>query len=280
METAAECIARMSARLETVSDTPRLDAELLLAHALGMSRAALLARLREPVSTDAVAPLLARRLNYEPLAYIFGEWEFFGLPFWVRPPLLTPRPETEHLVETALTFLKQPQRDRPRVIDICCGTGCVAVTLARHARNAVVYASDIRLDALCLTRENAARHHVSVHCIQADLLTALTDSKPSFDVVVANPPYVPDHEWTLLSPVITRHEAPTALLAGTDGLDVIRRLIPQARRCLRAHGLLALELGEDQYEAAAALMAADGFIEVGFAKDLAGTRRVIHGRRG
>ncbi len=277
METAAECIARMSAPLKTVSDTPRLDAELLLSHALGMSRASLLARLREPVQTAPVAPLLERRLNYEPLAYIFGEWEFYGLPIIVQPPLLTPRPETEHLVEAALNFIGATGPKGPRIADICCGTGCVAVAIARHAPGAVVYAADIRPDALRVTQLNAARHQVALRCVQADLLTAMERDDPPLDIVVANPPYVPEGEWNMLSPVIIRHEDPGALLAGVDGLESIRCLIPQARRSLRPGGLLAIEIGDGQYDAAAELMAAQGFFELDCIRDLAGIRRIIRG---
>ncbi len=277
METAAECIVRMSAQLKTVSDTPRLDAELLLAHALGMSRSSLLARLREPLQTAPVIPLLERRLNDEPLAYIFGEWEFFGLSMIVQPPLLTPRPETEHLVETALDYLRTKGLIALRVADICCGTGCVAVAIARNAPRAVVHASDIHPDALRVARLNAVRHHVVVRCVQSDLLTAMEGVGPSFDVIVANPPYVPEGEWATLSPVITRHEDPGALLAGVDGLDVMRRLVPQARRCLRPGALLAMEIGDDQYDAVADLMTAQGFGEIHCVCDLAGVQRIIHG---
>lgn len=277
MDTIAAWIAHLSARLMCTTDTPRLEAELLLSRALGVSRAALLARLRDSVDASAVMPLLERRLNHEPLAYIFGEWEFFGLPFFVCPPLLTPRPETEHLVETALDRLSHIDRAMPRIADVCCGTGCVAVSVARHASRAFVYACDLRSDAVRVTRRNASRHGVSVACAQADLLGAIDCAGAAFDLVLANPPYVPEGEWAALSPVITKHEDRGALVGGPDGLALIRRLVPQARACLRPGGLLALEIGDGQYNAVAALLTAHGFVCLNCVHDLAGAKRVISG---
>ncbi len=278
--TIADCIAKTSAQLASVTDTPRLEAELLLAHALGMSRAGLLARLRETVDAAPLAPLLARRLDHEPLAYIFGEWEFYGLPFWVQPPLLTPRPETEHLVETVLGHLAAQPPDAPcAVADLCCGTGCVAVAIAHHAPQATLYACDIRADAVETTRRNAQRHNTPVHAAQGDLFAALDTLCSRFDVVASNPPYVPAAEWDGLSPVITKHEDPGALLAGADGLDLVRRIIPGAYARLRDGGMLALELGEDQFHRTATIMDACGFENIQATKDLAGIDRIISGLR-
>ncbi|HDP33760.1 MAG TPA: peptide chain release factor N(5)-glutamine methyltransferase, partial [Candidatus Hydrogenedentes bacterium] len=273
-DTVADCIARMSARLAPITDTPRLEAEMLLAHALGVSRASLLARLREPVDARAAARLLARRLDHEPLAYIFGEWEFFGLSFLVPPPLLTPRPETEHLVEAALKYLavgRAASPDCPRVADLCCGVGCVAVSIGKHRADASLCACDVRADAVETTLRNAARHRVRIHCVQGDLFAPLDNVCDCFDVVVSNPPYVPAGEWQDLAPVITKHEDPGALLAGKDGLEVIRRIIPAAFSRLRIGGMLAMELGDGQFPAAAALMRKQGFAQVAAVRDLSGT---------
>lgn len=279
-QTIADCIAVTSARLASITDTPRLEAELLLAYALGLSRASLLARLREPVDGARLTPLLTRRLDHEPLAYIFGEWEFFGLSFHVHPPLLTPRPETEHLVETVLAYLAARPADAPCcVADLCCGTGCVVVAIGCHAPRASLYASDIRADAVDTTQRNALRHGVHVQCARGDLFAPLDPWCDCFDVVAANPPYVPEGDWTGLSPVITKHEDPGALLAGADGLDIIRRIIPEAHKRLRNGGMLALELGEDQCEHVAVIMRTHGFEDIKATKDLAGIDRIISGTR-
>lgn len=273
--TVADILSESAGRLAVVTETPRLDAEMLLAHAMGLSRASLLARLREPADTSGFEVLLARRLNYEPLAYIFGEWEFFGLPMYVIPPLLTPRPETEHLVECALDFLFG-QSSPCVAIDVCCGTGCVGVAIARNAPGHRLYAVDLRRDAGETTRRNATRHGVFLEVIQGDLVSAFS---PQADIIVANPPYVSEDEWRELSPVITRHEDPGALLAGKDGLDCIRRLVPDAARCLRPGGMLAMEIGDTQFAAVAKLLAVNGFYAVECRRDLAGIQRVISGLR-
>lgn len=273
--TVADILSEGAGRLAAVTETPRLDAEMLLAHAMGLSRASLLARLREPADTSGFEVLLARRLNYEPLAYIFGEWEFFGLPMYVVPPLLTPRPETEHLVECALDFLFG-QSSPCVAVDVCCGTGCVGVAIARNAPGHRLYAVDLRRDAVETTRRNAARHGVFLEMVQGDLVSAFS---PQVDIIVANPPYVSEDEWRELSPVITRHEDPGALLAGKDGLDCIRQLVPGAARCLRPGGMLVLEIGDTQSAVVAELLAAHGFYAVECRRDLAGIQRVISGLR-
>ena len=273
--TVADMLAKSAALLTPVTETPRLEAEMLLAHALNMSRASLLARLQESVDAPDFKVLLTRRLAYEPLAYIFGEWEFFGLSMLVTPPLLTPRPETEHLVERALNFLAR-QEASAVLVDACCGTGAVGVAIAHNAPGHSFCASDLRWDAVVTTRQNAARHHVSIECLQGDLVAPFA---PPVDCIVANPPYVPEGEWETLSPVITRHEDPSALLAGPDGLDCIRRLIPEAVHCLRPGGMLALEIGETQYDTVAALFTAHGFEDITCDRDLAGIKRIISGIR-
>jgi len=274
--TVAEVLSQGAALLAPISETPRLDAELLLARAMNLSRASLLARLREASSgLDAYEALLARRLNYEPLAYIFGVWEFFGCSVLVAPPLLTPRPETEHLVERALKFLDGLQIPAV-IVDACCGTGCVGVAIGCNAPGHALYFTDIRRDAVALACRNAARHGVPARGVQGNLLSMFG---APVDLITANPPYVAEDEWPGLSPVITRHEDPGALLAGKDGLDCIRRLVPEAMRCLRPGGMLALEVGEIQFASVAALFEAHGFGVITCDLDLAGMERIISGIR-
>lgn len=278
--TVAAYLAQTTEKLKPVTETPRLEAELLLAHALGIKRSSLLAQLQESVKISQADKLLARRLEHEPLAYIFGEWEFFGMPFHVQAPLLVPRPETEHVVEVALQFLKERIRKSTAsltIADLCCGTGCIAVALGYHAPNNRLYAVDIRSDAVATTKRNADRHNVTLHCIQGDLFAPLDTFCRSFDLILSNPPYVPKNEWPELSPVITQHEDPKALLAGTDGLDIVRRIIPAARERLKPGGMLALEIGDGQVESVTALMKNCGFEHVVATPDLAGIDRVISG---
>lgn len=276
--TIAEALHSAALRLEMVTDTPRLDAEILLAHALRLSRAQLLARPHHPLPASSFEALLVRRLQYEPLAYILGEWEFFSTKFRVLPPLLTPRPETEHLVETALDYLKC-NGTAADVLDVGCGTGCVAVCIALHVPTCRVYAVDIHPVAVSCASYNARRHGVALACFQGDLLDAFGCRESLFDLIVSNPPYVPEGEWEALSPVITRHEDPRALLAGPDGLAVIRRLVPAAFQALRSGGMLALEIGDGQETAVRTLLKDAGMTDIAGAIDLAGISRVISGRK-
>ena len=266
-----------AARLSPLADSPRLDAELLLAHALGLSRAGLLARLRDTGPLGAFPEYLARRLAHEPVAYILGHREFYSLDFIVRPPVLIPRPETEHLVETGLAFAGEAARPL-RILDLCTGSGCVAVTLAHELRGSTVTAVDIAPVATALARENAARAGVPVRVLEGDLFDALPGDEPVFDLITANPPYVEAAEWDTLAPDITRYEDPGALLSGEDGLDCVRRIVRQAPAHLVKGGMLAMEIGEKQYDAVAALFLQAGFENVACVPDLAGIRRIILGR--
>lgn len=274
--TLGHLLREAATRLAAVSDSSRLDAEILLAHALGLTRAQLLARLRDPGEAPAYEGLLQRRLDHEPIAYILGAWEFYSLGFLCRPPLLVPRPETEHLVETALAHLEIVPGP---VLDFCTGTGCVAISIARNAAGQPIHATDIHPTAIAVAGENARRHGIDLALYQGDLFDALPPDLPPFAAIVSNPPYVEDGAWSTLSPVITRHEDPGALLAGVDGLDCIRRIIAGAPGRLRPGGLLALEMGERQWPAVSGLLAEAGFREIGVVHDLAGIPRIAHATR-
>ncbi len=274
----AERLVSASEALSHMSETPRLDADLLMAHALGISRAQLLARLHEPCAAPAFEDLLARRLAFEPLAYILGEWEFFSLQFYSEPPMLVPRPETEHLVEAVLDFTD----NRPaRVLDIGTGTGCVALSIAHNAPACSVTATDINPAAIALAKRNAARHHLSerVTLHLGDLFAALPADEPPFDAVCSNPPYVEEGDWDDLDPVIRLHEDPRALLAGDDGLDIVRTLIQQAPAYLKPGGLLAFEIGMGQYSEVARLLTVSGYETVTSKCDLAGIQRIAMARK-
>lgn len=276
--TNAQRIALAQALLASVTDTPRLDAEILLATALDMPRAGLLARLAERTDARGFDAMLERRLTYEPLAYILGEWEFYSLGFKVVAPLLVPRPETEHLVEAVLEHVRGAPA---RVLDCGTGTGCVAVAIAYHAPGSYVVATDVNPLAVEVAVENAARHGVAerVGLRVGDLFGALSQNGALFDVVCSNPPYVEEGAWPELSPVIRMHEDPAALLAGADGLDVIRRVVQEAARFLRPGGLLAFEIGESHHARVAEMLGRHGYENVRFRRDLAGIERVACAER-
>lgn len=277
MPTITAILSEAARRLADVTETPRLDAELLLAHALGYSRAQLLARGGEIVESPAFDEALARRLNHEPIAYITGHWEFFSIDFLSRAPVLVPRPETEHLVEAALVHIAG--RPGARVLDLCTGTGCVAIAISLNARGATVDAVDLQPHAVALARENVARLGAGGRVFEGDLFAALPGGSGPYDVIVSNPPYIADGEYAELPEVIRRHEDPVALLAGADGLDIVRRILRDGLEHVVPGGLLAMELGETQAPTVGALATSMGWREIGVIRDLAGHERVVTAHR-
>jgi release factor glutamine methyltransferase len=276
MPTVAETLQRAERQLAAVSDSPRLDAEILLAHAIGATRAHVLACLGESAPEGAFEALVARRAAGEPIAYILGSWEFFSLEFEVERPALVPRPETEHLVEAVLDFIGS----RPAgVLDLCTGTGCVAVAIAKNAPGARILATDLEPRYVDLARRNVARHGLSdrVRVAAGDLFAAVPAGEPPFDAVCANPPYIAEAEWAGLSETIRRYEDPAALIGGSDGLDCVRRIVAAAPRYLRPGGLLAIEIGHGQAWAVRNLLEAGGFLYIEFRRDLAGIERIACG---
>jgi release factor glutamine methyltransferase len=245
----AEVLAHTVHRLADAGiEEAHLESEILIAHTLGADRAHLLARLHDALPPEASAHLeglVARRLRHEPVAYITGHREFYGLDFECSPDALIPRPETELLVEIALDEIHQ-QGARPRVADVGCGTGAVAIALAANAPDATIVATDTSLPALRLARRNAARHGVRgriVFC-RADLLAGTS----IFDIVVANLPYVSEDDWPTLAPEIRDWEPRDALVGGRHGPETVERLIDGATRHLAVHGCIAIEIGDTQAE--------------------------------
>jgi release factor glutamine methyltransferase len=249
------------------SDTPRLDAEVLLAAALGVDRAALIAdpgRGIEPAAARAFQAAARRRAQREPIAYILGSKGFRRLELAVDPRVLVPRPETEHVVEAALGL---PQG--ARVVDVGTGSGAIALALADERPDLRVVGTDTSAGALAVARANAARLGLEVELLEGDLLEPVAGP---VDAVVSNPPYVAAGERL---PAEIAHEPAEALLAGPDGLDVYRRLVPAAARA----PFVALEVGAGQAGAVEALLRAAGFGAVERVRDLAGIERVVVGRR-
>lgn len=237
------------------SPTPRLDAEVLLAHVLGASRLELYTRLDQPLTraeVDAYRQAIQRRASREPVAYIVGYKEFYGLRFAVGPGVLVPRPETEYLVELALRL---PEGRGLRFVDVGTGSGALAVTLAVRRADLSGVGCDVAADALGYARANARAHGVAgrLAWVQGDALSWA--AAQSFDLAVSNPPYVPTRQLDGLAPEIRRYEPRHALDGGPDGLSVARRIAEQAARVLRPGGLLIMELGTlDQARALAAAL--------------------------
>jgi release factor glutamine methyltransferase len=261
------------------------DAETLLLHVLQIDRATLLAHPDRALTSDQIAAYdaaIARRLSHEPIQYITGEQEFFGLRLRVTPATLIPRPETEHLVEAVLSRLPD---DRPlNLLDVGTGTGAIAVALAAHLPQARITATDISAEALEVARENAAAHQLSdrIRFHQADLISGIPEEEEGkrigfFDAVVSNPPYIPEDDRAGLHPQVRDHEPAQALFAGPNGLDIYCRLIPQAHAALMPGGLLAMEIGHGQRDALALLLA--DWRDVEFVADLQQIPRVALARR-
>jgi len=261
-------------------DAPRLSAQLLLAHALRKDRLALLLDADRPLAEAELVPFrdcVRRRGAGEPVAYILGSWEFYGLPMRVGPAVLVPRPETEGIVDAAREAFAP---DTPlRFADLGTGSGCLAVALAAVFPAASGTAVDISPAALAVARANAADNGVAerVDFLEADF-GRLDLPAESCDLVVSNPPYVTEAEYAELSPEVARFEPRGALVSGADGLDAARALLPRARRLLRPGGLLLVEIGWLQGEAARALTEAAGFSEVRVLRDLAGRQRIVKAR--
>jgi release factor glutamine methyltransferase len=273
-------------------DSPSLDASLLLAHVLNTTRTALLARGTDALDDDALAEfraLIQRRLDGECAAYILGKKEFRGLEFLVNKSVLVPRPETETLVETALNILNKKNKDAQtiRVLDLCTGSGAIAVSIKSEMPKAQVWATDLSDQALVTAKTNAARllSGSAVLFYQGDLFNALPDNaqphnaQPAekFSVITSNPPYIPTEEIKTLAPEV-QNEPLVALDGGHTGLEIIERIIKGAPDYLIKDGALLMETaGAKQTEKIAVLLENRGFTKINTYKDLSGQERVIEG---
>jgi release factor glutamine methyltransferase len=288
-------------------DRAYLDSELLLMYLLGKERAWLIAHPRKELSAgqqDRYEALIRRRRKGEPIQYITGETEFYGLPFHVTPDVLIPRPETEHLVERILFLaqagtsalrghdlsraVKDPEakgalapggksQSAPspaRILDIGTGSGAIAIALAHELATARITAIDLSESALALARQNAARNGVAerIRFLQGDLLAPVAGEQ--FEFVVSNPPYVPSSDRDTLAVEVRDHEPSLALFAGNDGLDIYRRLIPAAFASLVPGGFIALEIGFGQQDPVRDLLSNTGFRHIEFHPDLQNIPRV------
>lgn len=253
------------------------EAKVLLAHVLGRDRAWIAAHAGDTISGEQAKTfdaLARRRHGGEPVAYLVGRREFYGLDLEITPDVLIPRPETELLVDLALA--RVPGDRRARVLDLGTGSGAVALAIASARRTAQVVGSDTSAAALALAQRNAVRLGIgNVSFVASDWFVALTDLH--FDVIVANPPYVAAGDQHLNQGDL-RYEPASALTAGGDGLSAIRNIVATAPAHLARGGWLLLEHGHDQADRVAALLREAGFVDVRAARDLAGILRVSYGR--
>jgi release factor glutamine methyltransferase len=277
-QTILAAAARIAAHPELQPDATR-DAELLLLHTLNLPRTALILDPNRSLTETEQATYdraIHRRTAGEPIQYITGEQEFYGLALRVTPAVLIPRPETELLVEAVLERL--PSNQPLRIADIGTGSGAISIALAVHRPAAQITTLDISPAALAVARDNAATHNVAdrIRLLESDLLSAVA-TEPPFDAIVSNPPYVPETDRATLHPQVRDHEPPTALFAGPDGLALYARLIPQAHAALPPGGLLALEFGHNQRDALADLLKI--WKDVVFLDDLQQIPRVVLAHR-
>jgi release factor glutamine methyltransferase len=262
--------------------SPRLDAEVLLAHVRGCPRIALYTAFDTPVpdaERTRFRELVKRRGAGEPVAYLVGSREFFSLPLAVSPAVLVPRPETEGLVVRAIDLGKAAQA--PRIVDVGTGSGAIAVALAKHLPRARLAATDVSAAALEVARANAARHGVAerIEFVECDLLADPRAAGP-WDVIVSNPPYVREDEWESLPRDVRLHEPRGALVAGPTGAEVVARLAAAAADALVPGGWLLVEIGPTVVAAAeAAISGQAGLVREATLKDLAGLPRIVQARR-
>jgi release factor glutamine methyltransferase len=261
---------------------PKLSAEHLLAHALGVKRLQMYLRFDQPIreqELESFRDMVRRRLRHEPVQYIVGSTEFYGLEFAVSPAVLIPRPETEHLIDALLDLRKEARlKAAPRILDIGTGSGAIAIALAKQLEDARLTATDISSDALQIATSNAERNGVEdrFRFLHHDILTDHVTGLPvPFDIVVSNPPYIPKDDVASLQPEVRDHEPLPATTDGGDGLAFYRRFAQLAPELLVPGGLIAVEIGYGQSEAVRKIFEEAGLRDITVRQDYAGIDRVV-----
>lgn len=264
-----------------------LEAELLLRHCLGdVSRSKLFLLHDQPVEQETgryFQELLQRRCQREPLQYIIGSCEFWSLEFHVSPAVLIPRPETEFLLEHSLTTLRKNSiRESQLILDLCTGSGVIAIALAKELLSGQIIASDFSQEALVIAKKNISSHNLTarIQLIRSDLLTAFSQQAPLFDVIVTNPPYVKEDDIAELEPEVRDWEPHLALSGGNTGLDIIVRISQDALPLLQPGGWLFMEIGSDiEQEVEQVFLEAGGYDQVRVVDDWAGRPRVLQAQK-
>ncbi len=264
-------------------DSPRLCAEILVAHVLGCERLDLYMQADRPASPDelkTLRDLTARALKHEPVQYLTQDAWFFGMELKADQRALIPRPATETLVECAIEFLRGDDAAAGPVLDLCTGSGCVALALAKSLREREIMATDVSTEALELAAENAEKLSLSdrIEFREGSLFEAV-GAGATFAAIVSNPPYIPDHEWADVEPNVKDHEPELALRGGADGLEVVRPIVEGAGKHLASGGLLAIEVAASTTDVTAKLFAQHGYERVRVLKDFEGFERVVCGAR-
>jgi len=281
--TFAEAIYQAAQKLSASGiQNARLDAEVLLSTIVDKNRAWLLTHGNDAIESRFTAVYegaIDRRSRREPLQYIVGKQEFWGLEFSVTPDVLIPRPETELVVEAAVKRIGVAEK-AATIIDLCTGSGCIAVSLAKERPSARIFATDKSEKALAVARENAGKHGVSdrIRFLEGNLLDPLAelDLLGQADIITANPPYIPSGDLNGLQPEVRDYEPEIALIAGSAGTEIARRIIETAPSFLKKHGALIMEMGMGQVEELSKIVAATGaYSRPEILKDLAGIDRVI-----
>jgi release factor glutamine methyltransferase len=265
-------------------ESPRLSAEILLAHQLDVDRVKLYLRFDQPLHDEEVTgyrSLIKRRLSREPIQYITGVQEFWSMDFTVGPQVMVPRPETELLVEHALALCRQKRSTEGscgRILDLGTGCGAIAVAIARELEGVAVWASDVSQDALDMARRNAIKHGVEgrIEFVLSDLWQNLSNQELTFDVIVSNPPYIKSEAMDSLPPEVRDYEPRHALDGGEEGMRYIRDIIQEAPRHLNPGGWILLEMDPDQTNKALGMIeASNSYLKMVRLKDYSHNHRVV-----
>ena len=280
--TIKEILIQYSKELENISDTPRLDVEMLLKKALGDVDSMYIRMYLDKELTDEqekyFLEMIKERLNERPIAYIIGNREFMGLDFFVKEGVLIPRPDTETLVEEIIELCKN-KSEQINILDIGTGSGSITVSLAKYIENSKVMSFDISDIPLEVGKINAINNEVDnkIEFVKSDVFSAIKDTEKQFDVIVSNPPYIPKKDIETLHTQVKDYEPYNALEGGEDGLDFYRQITKESIDYLKQGGILAYEVGHDQAEDVSEIMKSYGYTKIYKKKDIQGIDRVVIG---
>lgn len=252
------------------------ESKQIIKHVTGYTNAQILTKYTQPLTEfqqNNLTVIIKQRLIHYPLQYIFGQWNFFGYEFFVGPGVLTPRSDTETLMDVCLENLKD--KESPRVLDLCAGTGCIGITIKGEIPSAEVTLVEKFDEAFAYINKNTAHNNVDVKAVQGDVLKT-EGADGLYDLIVSNPPYINDADMKILQPEV-KFEPETALAGGKDGLDFYRHIAKEYKQHLKENGVMAFEVGINQSESVKAIMVENGFADVQTRADINGIDRVVFG---
>lgn len=278
--TIKEALILATKKLNPVYAQSSSPARWIVSWATGLTDAELVSHQKKEITPSQIELLMtalhAHLQEHKPLAYIFGSIPFLGLDITVRPPILIPRPETEQLCTLLIEKIQKASQNNLSILDMCTGSGCIALALAQAFPQANVYAVDISPEACALAKENAQKNNITIQVLQSDLFTQVP-AENKFDVIVSNPPYISPREWAEVEESVKKWEDPKALLADEDGLSLLRKIITQSPAWLKDSGLLAVEIGYNQGKLVHDIFSRAGFTSVTVHKDAWGKDRFVTG---